>query len=384
MPYRLFALALLLLAIMTPAAIAQDDNPTVAILRFGPLGNTINAESGILNALESYGFITEMDHRILEQRVGHAAENINIIWGDANFDLATASLMMEDALDAEPDALVTIGAQTTLSALAATLEMDEPTPVIFVAVSEPFGLGIAESACEKPAHVTGSRTTPSYEFALAALKQQAPDMSKIGTIYSVSQPAGVFGAEEMTMIAEGMGIEVMAKGAVDMPDLRLAMFSLLEDGAEAIILPLDSLVGRGLPILTNIANEAGIPIFFPNFSAVFYGATIGAGSGSFYQHGINGGVMLAALLNGELDIASTGIATTGYLGIGVNLDSAEAQGVEVDPDMLDEASLVYEGDQATQMGPQLMQELASLGVIVPLEERQEKDAAWLAGLQCEA
>ena len=179
-----------------------------------------------------------------------------------------------------------------------------------------------------------------------------------------------------------MGIEVMAKGAVAIPDLSPAMYALVEDGAEAIILPLDSLVGQGVPILASIANEVGIPVFFPNLSAVFYGATISAGASSFYQHGVNGGVMLAAQLNGELDIANTGIATAGFLGIGVNLDSAEAQGVEVNPDMLDEASLVYEGNATTRMGPQLLQELAMHGVIVPLEERQEADSAWLEGLQC--
>ena len=160
---KLFALALLLSLLATPAALAQNDNPTVAILRFGPLPTVANAESAILDALESYGFINEMDNRVLETRVDHAAENVNIIWGDAGFDLANAGLIVENALDAGADVLVTIAAQPTISAIAATAEMDEPTPIIFVAVSEPYGLGIAESACEKPEHVTGSRTTPSYE-----------------------------------------------------------------------------------------------------------------------------------------------------------------------------------------------------------------------------
>lgn len=50
--------------------------------------------------------------------------------------------------------------------------------------------------------------------------------------------------------------------------------------------------------------------------------------------------------------------------------------------MLDEASLVYEGDKAVKIGAELLQELAMHGVIIPLEERQESDNAWLYSLQC--
>ena len=283
MIYRLFMLATLLSLLLTPAALAQDDNPTVAILRLGPLPNYEIIEGGILDVLESYGFISEDDNRILEGRADHAAAGVNIIWGDAGFDIAPANLMIEQAIDADADALITIGTQVTLAAVVATQDMDSPTPIIFAAVSEPYGVGIANSNCDKPAHVTGSRSAPSYRYALAALKMQNPEIGKVGTIYSAGEASGAFGAAELVSYAAELGIGVEQKAVVGLADMRLATYGLVQNGAQAIILTTDSLTTQGLPIITAIANEVGVPVFYPSFSAIYYGATIGAGAGAFLR-----------------------------------------------------------------------------------------------------
>ena len=379
---RLLSIAFVLLVSIAPHALAEGDNPTVAILRFGPLPNYEIIEGGVLDVLESYGFITAEDNRILEERADHDAAGVNIIWGDAGFDNTTASLMIEQAMDEGTDIFLTLGAHLTLSTIARTQTMEEPTPVIFTGVTNPYGAGIAESACVKPEHVTGSRNTPSYEYALDALQLQNPDISLIGTVFSSSEPGGVSGAAELEAYASELGIEVVKRGLVALPDLRPAVFALAENGVEAIILPIDTLVTQGLPILVSLANELGIPVFFPSFASVGYGATIGAGASSFYEQGINGGRLLAAHLNGELDIANTGIATAGELAIGVNLDSAEEQGVEISDAVMGEAAAVYKGGRASKLDPLVLAAIARRGRVVPLEQRQEEDAAWLASLQC--
>ena len=380
--FHRFCLLAALLSLLVPGALAQDDNPTVAILRLGPLPNYEIIEGGILDVLESYGYITEEDNRILEGRVDHAAAGVNIIWGDAGFELAPANLMIEQALDADADALVTIGAQVTLAAVVATQDMDSPTPIIFTAVSEPYGVGIAESDCDKPANVVGSRNTPSYQYALVALQLQNPDISKVGTIFSAGEAGGAFGAAELATYGAELGIEVLPSAAVGLADLRLSTYSLIENGAQAIILTTDSLTTQGLPIITAIANEVGVPVFYPSFSAIYYGATIGAGASAFYAHGTNAGRLLTAHLHGELDFANTGIATAGYLGIGINLDSAEAQGVEISEEMMGESIVVWDGGRTTKLAPGILAAIARRGVVIPLEERQEEDAAWLDSLQC--
>ena len=148
--------------VFAPAAMGQADNPSIAILRFGPLPNNDITEGAILDVLESYGFISAEENRIFEARRDYEGEHITIYWGDAGFDFPTLNLMLEDALDKEVDVLITQGATVTQTAIQITSEMDMPTPVIFA--STPYDGGIAaDAACVKPDHVAGVSATLSYD-----------------------------------------------------------------------------------------------------------------------------------------------------------------------------------------------------------------------------
>lgn len=373
----LFVLALA----YAPAAMGQADNPTIAMLRFGPLPNVEITEGAILDVLESYGFISTEENRIFEERRDYEGEHITIYWGDAGFDFPTVNLMLEDALDKEVDVLVTSGATVTQTAVHITSEMDMPTPVLFV--STPYEGGIAaEAACVKPDHVAGVSAALSYEYAFSVLLMQDPDIERVGVIHSLSDAAGRYGAQEIMAAAETLGIATHTAGVVALADLRPAANSLVDAGVGAIMLPLDSITSSGLPVITDIASDIGLPVFFPSFSAIYYGATIGAGSSPMYTNGINLGRILTAHLNGDVDIARLGIGTAGDLYVGVNLESAEAQGVEISEAVMDEAIAVIETGGRRKLAPGVLAAIARRGRIIPLEQRAAEDQAWLASLHC--
>ena len=372
---------LILLALLPAAGMAQDDNPTIAILRFGPQPNNDITEGAILDVLESYGFISTEENRIFEGRRDYEGENITIYWGDAGFDFPTLNLMLEDALDKEVDVLITQGAKVTQTAVQITSAMDMPTPVIFA--STPYDGGIAaDASCVKPDHVAGVSGSLSYDYALSVLLMQDPDIERVGVIHSTSDLSGRHGAQEIVESAEALGIEVHIAGVIALADLRPAANSLVDAGVGAIVLPLDTITTSGLPVITEIAGEIGLPVFFPSFSAIFYGATIGAGSSPMYANGINVGRILTAHLNGDVDIARLGIGTTGDLFVGVNLESAEAQGVDISDEVMDAAIAVIETGGSRKLAPEVLAAIARRGRIIPLEQRQADDEAWLAALYC--
>ena len=88
------------------------------------------------------------------------------------------------------------------------------------------------------------------------------------------------------------------------------------------------------------------------------------------------------ILNGDIDIAATGIHQASNMLVGVNLDSAELQGVEIDESLLEQAVLVVEdGDVSVSgLGAQLMAQL--YGGASALEDRRAEDLALLESLQC--
>ena len=102
-------LPVILLAILLPfAASAQDDDkPTVGILRFGFYPTNYWMTGAVLNLLELYGWIDEADKAALRQGEDLENERLSIFWGDAGFDFNNATLLIDAALDRQPDALIT-------------------------------------------------------------------------------------------------------------------------------------------------------------------------------------------------------------------------------------------------------------------------------------
>ena len=75
-------------------------------------------------------------------------------------------------------------------------------------------------------------------------------------------------------------------------------------------------------------------------NAVYRGATIGAGVYSYFKEGVIAARMLIAHLQGDIDIATAGINLQNDMSVGVNLDVAADQGLEISSYVLDAADFV--------------------------------------------
>ena len=75
---------------------------------------------------------------------------------------------------------------------------------------------------------------------------------------------------------------------------------------------------------------------------IYHGAVVGAGFDDFYGEGVTVGRMIAAYLEGTLDISKTAISSRVNIGVAVNLDSAGEFGITVADAILDGAVMVIE------------------------------------------
>ena len=118
----------------------------------------------------------------------------------------------------------------TQAAINATSDMDIPPAIIFAAVFNAAAAGIAESACEKPAHVAGAEASTPYEEVLPLLLVQDPDLQTIGTIFNPAEASSVAGAEAIVAAGENLGLNVEQTSVTGMADLRAATQSLANKG----------------------------------------------------------------------------------------------------------------------------------------------------------
>ncbi len=356
---RTLTIAICLFALLIAGVAQADDNPTVAILRFGPAVTATYIEDNLLGGLLRMGFVNEAEFQTLLQRQDLAGERINILWGDAQFDFSAAQTLVESVLDKDVDAIVASSTPVTLAALTATTGLDDAPAIIFGEVYAPYAAGIADSSCVKPSNLTGVSPETPYSEIVPLLMLQDPALETIGVLYSLNEASGVVGAEQIKLLGEELGLTVLESGVNTVSDLALAAEAMIERGAEALIIPSDTITLGGLPIIMQSAAENSIPVFHSMSSAFAAGATVGAGTSQYEWQGLLIASVLAGHLSGELDIARVGISAVSDLTVGVNLDTAQQQELEISESLRDRADVVIQ--DGVVMADFLVERLTALG-----------------------
>ena len=384
-------IAFVAMLLLAPIAQAQD-KPSIWLVSFYPFGPADTLQMGVLDALEAYGFISAQDRspmRVAQQI--QSAENSPALFKriDAGFDLNAVRDIVASALDNEPDALVAISAPVTLAAILATTDMADPPAIFFADVYNPYEAGLADAPCIKPDHVTGVVSYVDYEEVLRLMLLQDPDLQTFGTIHNTADAGGVYGANQIAQASEAQGLTVVQAGVASLAELSLATEGLVSKGVEAILLPMDYMALAGLPLISQIANDQGIPVFTANLDGIVMGATVGGGFAGYFDQGNNLGLLVAKHLLGELDIATTGIsAITGPSAVAVNTMVADATDVVLTEALMAEADFnltafeegIYNIFPTSQAG--MAEVMRMMAGAEPLESREERDMALLASLEC--
>ena len=371
-------LALLVVFLTAFAASADDDNPTLAFLRFGASPTFALTDMAVLDMLEAYELINTNERAALEGGNDLHGENINILYRDAGFDLATASLMVEDALDEGADVLLTLSTQVGLIAAGAMSDMEDPPALIFAIVAVPYEVGLAAAPCIKPANVTGTVMHIDLEEYVNLAYLQDPDFQSIGVLAGADDPATPSFVESVLGFGEMTGFAVEVATVVSAQDYALATASLVDKGVDVIVLPPRTGSSGGIGSIINAAY--GVPVFSSLVSDAIHGVTIAAGFEGWYREGVNAARILIAHLEGRIDIASTSIAETPGFALAINLDSAASQDVVIADAVLAMADFIIEDGVGQGAILEIPGEV-SLSEMSP-DDRRAADDAWLQSLRC--
>ena len=128
-----------------------------------------------------------------------------------------------------------------------------------------------------------------------------------------------------------------------------------------------------------------------SLDGLFLGATLSAGFSQLLEMGDALGLLLATYLAGELDVATTGISElAGDTVVGINLFVAAQMGMSFSEGLQERADMSVTMNMETGLpdvdlispAAQVAVGQAFFGMPQPLEARQERDSAFLAGLEC--
>ena len=284
------------------------------------------------------GIVKFMDHASLNQieenieaQLDKLAEENGVTYNYADYtydgegDGSVLNQIASSLVADEVDVIVAIATPAVQVMQAAT--EDPGIPIIFSAVTDPVGAGLAASMEEPGGNITGTSdalNTGSVMNLIFALK---PDADYIGLLYSKSEDASTQPIAEAKAFLDEKGIKYIEKTGTNPDEVSSAADALIAEGVDAVFTPTDNTVMNAELAIYEKLAEAGIPHFC--------GADSFARNGAFCGFGVNYAIlgtatadMTAELLGGAdpakmpVQTFENGIAT-------VNTQTAELLGVDM-------------------------------------------------------
>jgi len=276
-------MAVLMMVMLCGGAMA-DDMKTVGIVQYATHPSLDNCYEGFVLGLKDGGF---------EEGV-----NLTLDFQNAMGDMANGDMQAKNMVAKNEDMLVGIATPAAMSCYAATKELGIPS--VFVAVSDAVAAGIVMSNEEPGTNATGVSDVLNLKAQVEMIRAFLPEATKIGIIYTTSEPNSVTHLARLKEIVPEYGFEVVEMGISGPSEVASAAAALVAKGVDCINNFTDNNVVDNLPMVLHATNEAGIPVFGSEVEQVVNGCLATQGI-DYVALGREAGLMAAAILKGEAE-----------------------------------------------------------------------------------
>ena len=259
-------------------------------------------------------------------------ENIEIIYQNGQNDMTTMQNIAQTFVGEEVDVIVAIATQAAQASLAETTDI----PIVFAAITDPVGAGLVESLDAPGGNVTGTSDEISAADIMDLAQQITPGFKTIGALYNIGEDNSESVISDLKEYAAANGFEVIESTVTNTSEVQQAA-QYLADKADVVFSPIDNTVASSMALAADVFNEAGIPFYVSADSMVADGglATYGI---DYTVLGKETAGMVAEVLRGA-DPASMAVRKMSEMSIYINTDTAEALGIEISQDILDQNKL---------------------------------------------
>jgi len=266
----------------TPEEAPAEKTFKIGVIQYAPHPSLDNCYTGIRLGLEEAGFVDGV--------------NIKIDFQNAQGETTNADLIAKNMATKQYDLIMAIATPAAMSAYSAAKDLD--IPVVFTAVSDPVAAGIVKSLENPGTNCTGSSDVLPLEEQVRMIRAFLPEATKIGILYTTSEPNSVTQLKEIKEIAPKYGFEIVEIGVTGSSEVASGAQSLVAKGVDCINNFTDNNVVNNLSLLLNAANSGGIPVFGSEEEQVKNGC-LASQSIDYVALGRETGLMAAKILKGE-------------------------------------------------------------------------------------
>ena len=297
-------------------ATEADAAYTIGISQFAEHGSLDNCREGFLAGLEEEGIVE--------------GTNLTVLFDNAQADTGTASTISDNYVSKKVNLICAIATPSAMSAYNSTMNTD--IPVIYTAVSDPVGAGLANADGSPAGNITGTSDALAVDAQLKMIREILPDAKKIGILYTTSEANSVSTIEQYKEAAGSYGFEIVDSGINTIADVDLAAADLVTK-VDCITNLTDNTVVSALQTVIAKATDAGIPVFGSEVEQVKAGCVASMGL-EYFELGKQTGRMAAKVLKGEAKASEMNYEVISEPSLYVNTAAADKVSLALDDDFV--------------------------------------------------
>lgn len=308
----------------TDAAATDGKTYTIGISQFAEHGSLDNCREGFLAGLAEEGIVE--------------GKNLTVLFDNAQADTATASTISDNYVSKKVDLICAIATPSAMSAYNST--MGTEIPVIYTAVSDPVGAGLAKEDGSSVGNITGTSDALAVDAQLKMIREILPEAKTIGILYTTSEANSVSTIAQYKEAAGNYGFEIVDSGINTIADVDMAAADLASK-VDCITNLTDNTVVSALQTVIAKATDAGIPVFGSEVEQVKAGCVASMGL-EYFELGKQTGHMAAKVLKGESKAADMNYEVITEPSLYVNTAAADKVGLTLADDFVASAYQKFE------------------------------------------
>jgi len=331
---KLLAVCLLAAALLTLTACAKTEET--------PAPETSQEAAP---ALKTVGIVQIVEHpslnTIRETTIAELAaqgfkegENITIDYQNAQGDQTNLKTICQKFANNQYDLIIAIATPSAQAAAGETQEI----PILFSACTDPIGSGLVADLEKPGGNITGTSDAVSAAQIMDLAKRITPQIKTVGALYNSSETNSIAVIKDLKDYAAANGMTVVEATVTNSSEVQQAAQSLAGK-ADAIFSPIDNTVASAMPVVAQVANAARIPVYVGADSMVKDGGLATCGV-NYAILGQETGDMAALILNGT-PAGEIPVRTMSQMDIYLNQATAQAIGITIPEDVVQEAAQVF-------------------------------------------
>lgn len=182
-------------------------------------------------------------------------DNLEIEFHNAEGDMNLLGSIADTVVNNQPDVIFAVTTPVAQSLAEATTEI----PIILTGVTDPVGAGLAESLEAPGGNITGVSDAVTFENQFELLEKIAPNVKKLGMLYTTSEDSALSELEEAAEVAKEFGLETKIEGIDSTLDMQLVAENLASQ-VDAIFVGSDNTIASAFETLLDATDKAEVPI----------------------------------------------------------------------------------------------------------------------------